>query len=191
MPPFSGPSTERVGRPKRTRLLASSAKRTKNIDNYDSPEKSSRDSLRGKSSQEKRRNKPQPRWKQCEQMPTSSVETHWAMMVSEVLRGHSLVTAVHVGNRFMSVDRNGICGVDRGPGNHAVCVDGVRVLTDRPNSWSDFILDMPNSWGKGFGDNGRGFLTISHSQEPIKWHATYSVRSVTEDPNSTNPFVKG
>ena len=34
---------------------------------------------------------------ECEQMPTSSVETHWAMMVSEVLRGHSLVTAVHVG----------------------------------------------------------------------------------------------
>ena len=43
---------------------------------------------------------------ECEQMLTGSAESHWAMMVSEVLRGHSLVTAVHVGNRFMSVDGN-------------------------------------------------------------------------------------
>lgn len=128
---------------------------------------------------------------ECHQMPTGSVEAHWAMMVSSVLRNQFLVTAVHVGNAFMRLDSRGICGVDRGPGNHAVNVDDVILLTKQPKSWSDFLLDMPNSWGAGFGDKGRGYLSINHSIEPIKWHATYALRSATSDPDAKNPFVKG
>lgn len=127
---------------------------------------------------------------ECEQMPTGSVEKHWAMMICSVLRNQPLVTAVHVGDRFMSVDASGTCGFDRGAGNHAVPADDVSLLTENPKSWADFVLDMPNSWGKGFGQDGRGLLTIKHSAEPMKWHATYCVRSVTTDPQAANPFLK-
>jgi hypothetical protein len=93
------------------------------------------------------------------------------------------VVAVMVGNTFTRLDSQGVCGYDRGPGNHAVCIDGAHKL---PNgAWS---VDMPNSWGLSFGINGRGRLTQQHI-EGVEQDA-YIIRAARVDPQSNPPVVK-
>ena len=81
------------------------------------------------------------------------------------------VVAVHAGAKFQKLS-NGIAGVDRGPGNHAVCVDDLAIVKGK------LVYDMPNSWGiEGYGDEGRGYLTDDSLEEPLKYHAFYILRS--------------
>ncbi len=61
-----------------------------------------------------------------------------------------LVYAVHVGGTFDRLDADGVVGLDRGPGNHAVHACGM----SRSNRWG-WQLDGFNSWGETWGDNGR------------------------------------
>jgi hypothetical protein len=91
-------------------------------------------------------------------------------LATAVLSGQgAAVVAVHVGNRFTSLDRNGICGVDNGPGNHAVCVDDAEMIN------GNLVFDMPNSWGLNFGEAGRGYLTWNHFVQTRPYHEFYVV----------------
>lgn len=83
------------------------------------------------------------------------VETFAEIMTAIQLGQYIPVFAVMVGNNFMNIDSNGVAGFDRGPGNHAVTGDGARIGTNP-------VIDMPNSWGPTFGDQGRAFLTERH-----------------------------
>lgn len=86
-------------------------------------------------------------------------------------QGWPCVVAVHVGNRFMKLS-GGIAGVDRGPGNHAVCVDDLVLVNGK------LCYDMPNSWGtSGYGDQGRAYLTDDHLNETRIYHAFYALRA--------------
>lgn len=86
-------------------------------------------------------------------------------------QGWPAVVAVHVGSRF-TVLKGGIAGVDRGPGNHAVCVDDLSVVRGK------LVYDMPNSWGvEGYGDGGRAYLTDEHFAGTSNNHAFYVLRS--------------
>lgn len=89
------------------------------------------------------------------------------------------VVAVHVGGTFTRLDRNGICGVDRGPGNHAVCVQDVEVID------GELVFDMPNSWGLNFGDAGHGYLKWDHFVQTRPYHEFYGILA------SSNPFAGG
>lgn len=81
----------------------------------------------------------------------------------------TLEVAVHVGNNFTKLDRNGFAGRSRGPGNHAVLVDDVEVFNGRLK-W-----DMTNSWGLDYGEDGRAWLDDTHMDEPFKYHQFYAV----------------
>lgn len=60
---------------------------------------------------------------------------------------------VQVGSNFEKFD-NGVCGVAKGYGNHAVGADGMDFIN---NKW---VLDVPNTWGPKWGpfNNGRAYI---------------------------------
>lgn len=87
--------------------------------------------------------------------------------------GYPCIAAVHVGSRFDDL-RNGVCGVDNGVGNHAVCIDDL-VLRNGAE-----YFDMANSWGDDFGDNGRGYLTWDHFAQTFPKHVFYAVPTTSE-----------
>jgi len=103
--------------------------------------------------------------------------------VSALQLGFTLVFAVMVGNSFTDLDSDGCCGYDNGPGNHCVHADGVR-----KTSSGEWVLDMKNSWGPSFGDNGRGgirqklFEGLSSNGQDA-----YAIRAATTDPNDPTP----
>lgn len=87
--------------------------------------------------------------------------------------GFSVIAAVHVGSRFDTL-KNGVCGVDNGPGNHAVCIDGL-ILRNGSE-----LYDMANSWGLSFGDEGRGYLTWDHFAQTFGQHVFYAIPTMQE-----------
>lgn len=96
--------------------------------------------------------------------------------------GFTGVVAVHATNAWSRIDNNGVCGTSNGVGNHAVAVDGIRIVG------GELQFDMPNSWDLTFGDNGRGWLTWSrHFKTTVKYHAFYLIRSTLDDPQADNP----
>jgi len=92
---------------------------------------------------------------------------------SALAAGWPCVVAVSVGSRFDTL-RNGICGVDGGVGNHAVCVDDLRIVNGTE------VFDMNNSWGTSFGEMGRGYLVWDHFVQTIGNHTFYAIASTTE-----------
>lgn len=106
-------------------------------------------------------------------------------LVTGLHDGFIAVGAVMVGGSFMSLDGNGVAGWDAGPGNHAVCFDGVNRL---PNG--EWVLDLPNSWGASFGVGGRCYVTQKHI-ETVEQDA-YLLRAAKVDPQDVQPpAVKG
>jgi Papain family cysteine protease len=101
-------------------------------------------------------------------------------LMSGIQLGFIGVGAVHVASRFSTLDRDGVCGFDRGPGNHAVTFQGAKRL---PNG--EWVLDMPNSWGRSFGENGHGYITEKHIESVIQ--DAYLIRAATSDPEGEQP----
>lgn len=89
--------------------------------------------------------------------------------------GFSCVVAVMAGPGYSSVDSKGVCvGVDRGPGNHAICADSV--LWDG-RRW---LYDSPGSWSKTLGQDGRVYLTEEHFRATLGPHEFVCVPSFNE-----------
>lgn len=97
------------------------------------------------------------------------------LFFSGLALGFDGVCAVHVGNRFSDLDRNGFAGVDRGQGNHAVACDGL--------IWSggELAATAYNSWGIRWGNAGRMLLRAAHLEQTIGVHDFYLIRSATDD----------
>lgn len=102
-------------------------------------------------------------------------ETFAEMMTAIQLPGFIPVFAVQVGGSFTSLDSEGVCGFDRGSGNHCVHADGAKKLA---RGWT---IDMPNSWNLTFGQRGRGRLTARHVEE------VYQECFVIRAPNVADP----
>lgn len=93
---------------------------------------------------------------------------------SGLAAGYVGVAAIHAGNNYMRF-RNGIAGVDNGPGNHAVCVCDLRLQ----NGTEVYLQE--GSWGvEGWGDGGRGFLVADHFKQCFGNHAFYLLPTVQE-----------
>lgn len=92
--------------------------------------------------------------------------------------GFDVVVAVHAGNSFSSLDRNGIAGVNRGQGNHAVMADGLLY------AGGEIVADGVNSWGTRWGDRGRMLMRWKHFEQTIGVHSFYAVRSATDGDDS-------
>lgn len=89
------------------------------------------------------------------------------------------VVAVHVGNNFVNLDKNGYAGVDRGPGNHAVCVDDVEIINGK------LAFDHAGSWGPGMHADGRAYFDWdAHLKGPNQYHKFYAIVG------ATNPGTK-
>jgi len=92
--------------------------------------------------------------------------------------GFPCVVACHVTNAWMKLDSNGVVLATNGPGNHAICVDDVRV-----NSQGEYEFDHAGSWSTRYGDNGRGWTTWRrHYRTPSRYHQFYAIRSTIDDP---------
>jgi hypothetical protein len=108
---------------------------------------------------------------------------HFDELVSGLQLGFVGVGAVQVGNRFTDLDADGVAGLDRGPGNHAVCFDGVRRLAS-----GEWVIDLPNSWGLAFGIRGRCYVTQRHIDGVEQ--DCYLIRAATGDPQDMPPLAK-
>ncbi len=116
------------------------------------------------------------RFGECYQAPRNSVEQCWHSLVSCIAGGGVVGLAVHVGNNYMK--STAWCGLDRGPGNHAIAGTELVLRTPNPRSIGDIGIVSPQSWGSRFADQGFTNLTMQHIAEPMRYHGLYCVRTV-------------
>jgi len=97
---------------------------------------------------------------------------YWARTLqgfkSGLAAGHMGCCVVHVGRSFNTFT-DGVCGVDSGPGNHAVLGEDI--------IWTGKMFRFPsrNSWGLRFGNKGRMLLTERHFTQTFNFHRFYLV----------------
>jgi hypothetical protein len=102
--------------------------------------------------------------------------TTWDEILSAVALRRSLNLSIHVGTRFGSIDSEGVPGVGRGMGNHAVmCGGGIKTSP----KWGKLIR-MANSWSTAWGQNGFCWLSQAHI-EGGSWFECFEVDAVSED----------
>lgn len=109
---------------------------------------------------------------------------NFAELMSGIQLGFIGVGAVQVGSRFTTLNAQGVAGFDNGPGNHAVVFDGAHKL---PNG--EWVLDMPNSWGLMFGQQGRAYITRRHIDSVQQ--DCFLIRAATQDPQNPLPPIGG
>lgn len=84
------------------------------------------------------------------------------------------IVAVHAGGSFQKLNSKGIAGVSSGSGNHAVHVDDLCIVG------GTMVYDMANSWGLGYGTEGRAYLTNDTFAGTFRNHAFYLIGSTEE-----------
>jgi hypothetical protein len=100
-------------------------------------------------------------------------------IVSAIQYGFIPVFDLQVGDNFDDFDVDGAVGYSRGPGNHCVHGDGCWVTNS--GRW---LIDMQNSWGPKWGDNGRGGVAEEHINN-VEQDA-YAIRVALDDPKDPN-----
>lgn len=99
-------------------------------------------------------------------------------LAAGIALGYVAVVAVHFGNRMQQLDRNGVAGWHRGPGNHSVGVDDLRIRGGR------YEFDYFNSHGLRYGDQGKAWLQWErHFAGTIRYHEFFLVRAALDDPH--------
>lgn len=89
-------------------------------------------------------------------------------------KGFVAIVAVHAGGNFQRLNSQGIAMVDSGRGNHAVAIDDLCIVG------GTMVFDMPNSWGTGYGQAGRAYLTEDSLEQPWSNHTAYLIASTEE-----------
>jgi hypothetical protein len=101
-------------------------------------------------------------------------------LLTGLARGYCGVIAVHVNIRY-ETDENGTVYATDGPGNHAVCVDDLRLFDGR------LQIRSPGSWGLSWGKRGAGWFEWNKSlRTTCKYHDFYLIRSTLDDPQGQN-----
>lgn len=88
------------------------------------------------------------------------------------------VVACHVTDNWMKLDAQGVVYRTDGEGNHAICLDDLRI-----NSRGEYEFDHAGSWSARYGQEGRGWTSWDkHYRTPSRYHQFYAVRSTIDDP---------
>lgn len=85
-----------------------------------------------------------------------------------------VIVAVSAGSRFQDLDSHGICGVDRGMGNHAIHCDDICLVN------GEEVYDQCNSWGLGYGNQGRSYARWASYEQTFGNHTFYAIGSTEE-----------
>ena len=111
----------------------------------------------------------------------------WRQIVSSVMLRENLNLSVCVGRNFNNLDQEGVAGLDRGPGNHAVTV-GLGLKKSKRWGW---LVLMRNSWSPRWGQSGFCYLAEAHI-EAGSYFECFSVHQVSEDleANELPPIAK-
>lgn len=98
-------------------------------------------------------------------------------LATGIALGYVGVVAIHFGGRMQHLDKHGVAGHHRGPGNHSVGVDDLRIRDGR------LEFDYFNSHGVRYGDNGKAWLNWErHFSGPSRYHQFFLVRAALDDP---------
>jgi hypothetical protein len=100
-------------------------------------------------------------------------------IVSAIQYGFIPVFDLQVGDNFNDFDADGAVGFSRGPGNHCVHGDGCSVTN--AGRW---LIDMQNSWGPTWGNQGRGGVAEEHVNSVDQ--DAYAIRVALDDPQDSN-----
>lgn len=103
----------------------------------------------------------------------------WSECCSALQMGFAVVYAVMVGGSFDRLDSDGVIGLDRGPGNHAVHAFGMT-----KSAGGVWLAEGFNSWGPTWGDQGR-FRSGQRHWESVQQDA-FAFRVVKWDPQDPN-----
>ena len=108
------------------------------------------------------------------------IKTDWELACASALRFVTCV-AIHVGPSWERFNGDMLVG-NRGPGNHAVLVDDVRIRNGR------FEHRMGNSHGLRWGFKGTAWTTwAAHYASTVENHLFYAIRAIQPDPQSPVP----
>ncbi len=111
-------------------------------------------------------------------------------MASALQLGFIPQYAIQVGSNFESYDAEGVCGYERGGGNHSIHVDGM-TYSAKSGRW---LFHLQNSWGSGWGSlgNGRAYLSEQHFTG-VQSQDAFTHMDELFDPNDPNipPMPKG
>jgi len=91
---------------------------------------------------------------------------------SAIAAGWMGIAAVHADNRVVNYRGSGIMPVANGYGNHAVLISDLRLQ----NGTETYLLD--NSWGIGWGNQGRSWVVWDHFAQTFNNHAFYVIPGV-------------
>lgn len=105
-----------------------------------------------------------------------------ADVATAIQMGYAVCDSVMVGRTFNNLSGEGVAGVDRGPGNHAICKGGMRRLA---KGWA---YVNQNSWSPRWGDKGRFLTTDAHIQSQGYYEAVI-FRVVSAGPNGPPPLA--
>jgi len=93
--------------------------------------------------------------------------------------GFIAVVAVHFSSAMQRIDTNGVAGSSRGPGNHSVGVDDIRVRNGK------YEFDYFNSHGLSYGQKGKAWLRWElHFKETTRYHQFFLIRTTSDDPKN-------
>lgn len=84
------------------------------------------------------------------------------------------VVALQAGGNYQRLDANGVSGVDRGSGNHAVCVDDLCLIGGKE------VADHAGSWGLRAFRKGRSYLPFDTFSQTMGPHGFWALRSTEE-----------
>lgn len=100
-------------------------------------------------------------------------------LASALSLGFCVLVAVQVNNAWMKLDSDGVVYPTDGMGNHAIHLDDVRISVS-----GEYQFEHAGSWGKRYGQNGRGWTTWKrHFKTTVRYHQFVAVRSTIDDPN--------
>ena len=85
--------------------------------------------------------------------------TTYIELLSAIMNDDVPFFGIMVGNTWEKFDQYGVCGHDRGVGNHCVHADGIVLLPDGRK-----VMDASNSWSYSWGpfQNGRMYMDQNH-----------------------------
>jgi hypothetical protein len=90
-----------------------------------------------------------------------------------------------VGNSYENFDKEGVCGVDGGSGNHSVHIDGMQYSTVS-GRW---LFAHMGSWGTSWGpfSNGRSFYVEEHFTSVGQQDAFVHMDTMLDPQDTNNP----